>query len=92
MVSPEPLWDTHFFETPRQSGIDGLFDCRNSLLNARPTGGRQHDDGDSQPTEVLLIAEVLVGGDKNLKALLLCRCQQLAVCQRTPTPLKGRST
>jgi hypothetical protein len=38
----------------------------------------------------LLIAEVLVGRDKNLKAILLCRGQQIAVAQDTPTTLKSR--
>jgi hypothetical protein len=83
------LWDIHFFETPWRSGINGLINCRRSLSNARPTSGRQHDDGNSPPSEVVLIAEVLVGGDKNLKALQLCHGQQLAVRQSTPTRLKS---
>jgi hypothetical protein len=61
------LWDSHFFETPWRSGINGLIDCRRSLSNARPTSGRQHDDGDSPPSEVVLIAEVIVDGDKTSK-------------------------
>jgi len=86
------LWDSHFFETPWGSSINGLIDCRHSLSNARPTSGRQHDDGNSPPSEVVLIAEVLVGGDKNLKALLLCHGQQLAVRQLLQPRSKAVST
>ena len=37
------------------------------LLDARPTGGGEDDDGDAAGREILLVFQILIGGDQNFE-------------------------
>lgn len=56
----------------------------------RPTRGPEDYDRDLPAVEVLLIAEILVGGDQKLKSHRLSHLNELAVLQLTPTTLERR--
>jgi len=73
----------------RQRRIDPLFDGWCHRLNPRPTGRGEHDDGVPATIEVLLVAKLLVGGDKPLEARLLRYGEQVAAFQGTPPTLKS---
>jgi hypothetical protein len=56
-------------------------------LDSWPTGCKQNNDGNAAASEVLLVLEVLVGGDKNFKARLLCCGDEITVLELRPTLL-----
>ena len=55
--------------------------------NARPACCRKNDDGNSSGSEVLLVLEIGVGGNKYLESVRFRRAQQVAILQRGPTKL-----
>lgn len=50
---------------------DCLDNARQHLLNAGPTGGTQNHNGNLSLGQILLVLEVLIGRDQNLKAMIL---------------------
>jgi hypothetical protein len=60
-------------------------------LNRRTRLYRKHQNGQLKMAEILLIPEVLVGGDQDAE-VLDGASQELSVRQRRPSKLKGGST
>ncbi|WP_295450725.1 hypothetical protein [uncultured Thiodictyon sp.] len=54
---------------------------------ASATGCAQHNNGNPALCQILLIAEVLIGGDQDIKAMMLCLLQQFSVRQVAPAQL-----
>lgn len=89
--APERLSrDRHLDIAAWRGGINRLCHTFHCSFDARPTGGRQHHNGDRATREVLLISEILVGCDQNGKTAFFRFVQQLTVFQMIPTQLKGR--
>ncbi len=82
--------DRNFNITAWRGGIDGLCHACNRTLNARPTGGGQHNNCDFAAHGVLLISEILVSRDQNGKAVLFGHLQQFTIFQIVPAKFKGR--
>ena len=57
------LRKVQFYEVARAEGIYRSGDLRQMKLNHRPTCGWQHQYGEAPGAQVLLIAQVLIGGD-----------------------------
>jgi hypothetical protein len=45
----------------------------------------QHDDGDLSSRKILLVPDILIGGNKDLELRLLRRRESFTVAQRVPT-------
>ena len=55
---------------------------RQMLVDLQPVGGRQHKNSQLPPGAVLLVTQVLVGGDKHIE--LPFRHSPLVTCHRSP--------
>ena len=53
----------------------------NFSLDPWPTGGPEHDDRNATACKVLLIPEILIGGDKNFVPFGFCRGDEFTVHQ-----------
>jgi hypothetical protein len=73
----------------RCDGGDCRLDLGRDLTNPWPAGGGQHQDRDAAASQVLLVAEVGVGGDQELVALLLRQANQVPVGDGGPAQLIG---
>lgn len=71
----------HFNVLTRLGSIDGRYDCREVALNPWPTGGLQHNDRQTAIGEILLVLEVAVGGDEDLKSVRFRGSNELPVFQ-----------
>ena len=74
------------------TGLDRGNGCQNlggGGLNAAEFVGGKFQDGDAPAREVLLIADVLVGGDEQVE-LGFGQAQQVAVLDAAPASLLGR--
>ena len=56
-------------------------------LDSWPAGCEQNNGGNAAAIEVLLVLEILVSGDKDLKTRLLCCGDEIAVLKLRPTLL-----
>jgi hypothetical protein len=56
-------------------------------LHNRPLWSAQRHNGYATAFQVLLIADILVGGEKQIKASFLSNGQQVAIAQRIPSPV-----
>ena len=70
---------------------NGRDDLLRVAPNLRPAGRRQHDDRHSAIGELLLMAQILVGGDQNVKRRAFRSRQQLPVAHRRPPTLVCRT-
>src|SRR5262249_26504266 len=62
-------------------------------LNARPRGRLEDDEREATPSQILLIAQVLIGRDQNFKPCTLGGVEQGAIRQGRPSLLIcGRNT
>lgn len=71
-------------------GGDRSLNVSRDLANPGPAGGGQHQDRDASALQVLLVAEVGVGGDQELIALKLRQADQVPVGDGGPTQFVGR--
>jgi hypothetical protein len=67
---------------PQRAHGERLGDCTGAGAYAGPTGGAQYHDGETQPADVLLMAEVLIGGQRDIESVALatggCVCSLTA--------------
>ena len=63
-------------------------DLRELSLNLRPTGRRQHRNCEGSASQVLLVAQTLVGGDKGIKRGLAC-FEKVAILKLGPAQFVG---
>ena len=59
-------------------------DHSRQISNSWPTGCAQHNNGNPSLCQILLIAEVLISGDQDIKTMTLYLLQQLSVRQIAP--------
>ena len=81
--------DVHLGIAAGRGGVHGGGDDVEVQSNTRPLRSAQHHKGYSAARKVLLIAHILVGGEKYVETGPLRRCQQVAVGQRIPSPVLG---
>lgn len=61
----------------------------NNFLYTRPTGCRNYENSDLPPTQILLVLQISVRGDKQFVSGLLRLGQHLTVLERAPTQFEG---
>jgi hypothetical protein len=69
--------------------INDGHDVIDDLTNSGPTGGCEYQDGDAAVLEVLLVPEIRVRGDQQLKTLLLGEPNQVSIADGRPAQLIG---
>ena len=60
------------------------------LPDKSPVGCEEYDNGELTTGEILLIAQVLIGGDDGCKTGGFRRAEQFAILKRAPALLEGR--
>ena len=74
----------------RCGGVYCALSSRNFLLDLWPTCCPEHDDRNATACKVLLIPEILIGGDKNFVPFGFCRGDEFTVHQGRPTTFVRR--
>ena len=69
--------------------LDGGEDFWRMGTNLRPSCRRQDQDGNSTVFEVLLITQILIGGDQKFEGGIFSGEKQIAIVQGRPSLLKG---
>ena len=82
-------WDWKFNIAAWRHSYQGLYHRADRRLDTRPAGCAQHNNGDLSTRKVLLIPEILVGRNQNIKAALFGLLQQLAIFQMAPPEFVG---
>ena len=85
------LRDLNFEISAGRCRLERFLDRGHVLLDPRPAGGGKHDDGDAAAGEILLVFQVLVGGDQHLEAGSLHLGDQLTVLECRPVELECRA-
>jgi hypothetical protein len=83
--APSRVGDSDLDKRARLRGVDGSRYALNVDLDKRPSRLSYDHDRKLSRGEILLVRNVLVGCDQQLKARGFCRRQQLAVLKRRPT-------
>lgn len=76
--------DRYLVVCPRYDRLQHRLDHSDLSLNPRPRGGLEHDDGKLSPRQLLLIPEVLIGGEEDIIARTLRGIEQGAIGERRP--------
>ena len=71
--------------------MDRFYDELDMRLKTRPLLEAENHDCNLAARKILLIAHVLVGRQQDLEACVLGHSQEVAVLQRVPVLLRGRS-
>ena len=79
------LWNRHFHKAARHSRLYRRNNPFNVRPQHRPLGIPEHKNGDSPASQILLIPDVLVGGDQDLEPGGFGRDEQFAVAERVPS-------
>ena len=79
--------DLHFCIAARPCRVHRLRNFGKSLANRAPAPLRQYDQRNCPAFEILLVADALIGGYKNVETGLFCGTKQLAISQCVPALL-----
>lgn len=83
------LGDVQLAVVHRAKVVDHLNHQGCGSFDPRPAGGRQNEDRDAAALKVLLVAEVRIRRDQQLKALLLSQSDQITIRDRRPAFFVG---
>jgi hypothetical protein len=78
------LWNLHFGIAAGCGGVDGCEYFLGVEPDPWPVRGAQHNQGNETATEVLPIADALVGGQKDIEASLFGGREQFTVRELIP--------
>ena len=77
-----------FDEVAKVKRIDRRGDLRQVKLNHGPTRRRQHQNREASASQVLLVAQVLIGGDQGIEGGFCC-AEKVAIFEGCPAHLVG---